>query len=468
MQPLNEIIDHVKANSPDPDACLLSFSGGKDAWSCWLALRDHFDVQPYAYYLVPGLEVVDEYLDYCERVIGKKIYRYPSPWLYERLNNYIYQPPERVVPLGAASLPEFNFDVVSRVCEIDADLPENCWTAIGVRAADSIARSGAIKTHGAWNDRRRIFYPVWDWKKADLLTALTREGIKLSKEYLTWGRSFDGLFMLYAIGLKNDYPRDYQRVLEFFPFVELEVFRFEKALEKYGSLAALPKKPPEDSAKPNQKPAAASQGSFSFNFDFKFGDQKAEEAPEKPKKEKYSKLNAETKKAAAKMQVMADPEFWISIYFPDSSRVQVAFEDGRQRDHLLTDLGLIRHGDKYLDGRFIAEKIGVKGLPGYQQFDFSLDRPENPLAELEYTDRPEKDCYAELEAVKDAMPKATLLPESQAEKFIKAANWQDITSAAGHIWCHDLAVKLDIELPQTIYFYRPYAKPDAKLNALVG
>lgn len=452
MQTLPEIIKHVRDNSPDPEKCMISFSGGKDAWCCWLALREHFDTTCYAYYLVPGLEHVDEYLDQCEKKVGK-IHRYPSPHLYNRLNDCIYQPPERLPILAATGgLPKFDFDVVSRCCEISAGLPEKTWTAIGVRAADSIARAGAIKTHGAWSDKRRIFYPVWDWKKDRLMDELRRNNIRLSKEYCIYGRTFDGLFLLYALGLKEHYPRDYQRVLEFFPFVELEVFRYEKGLLKYGDDASLPKNVSMPESQPQSK------------FGFSFLKQRKD-----PKDHKYSKLNQENKKVAEKMQSMVDPEFWLSVYFPDKSRFQIVFEDRNQKEYLLKHLKLSPHGDKYIDGLELAKKINLQSstLPRKTMFKLGgKNKLKNPLEKTKYNNEPEHDCYAELEVLKNAMPSVVEFLKSHAETFLKDSAWIGL-SESGNLYCHDVADALGIQLPATNYYYRPRHKPDAKLESLV-
>ena len=73
--PHAEIIRYVRERTPDGHV-LLSFSGGKDAWATWLGIRDHFEpekITPFYYYLVPGLEFIEEYLEYAEKVLGTHI-----------------------------------------------------------------------------------------------------------------------------------------------------------------------------------------------------------------------------------------------------------------------------------------------------------------------------------------------------------------------------------------------------------
>jgi hypothetical protein len=462
MQSLKEIIQHVRENSPNPEKCLVAFSGGKDAWGVAFTLRDHFEIIPYYYYMVPGLEVVEEYLAYCEAKLGTHIVRLPSPVLHMMFEGMVFQAPERYPVLYAANLPQFDWDDVSRLAELSAGLPENSWTAIGVRAADSIQRASAIKKHGAWNDSRRVFYPIWDWRKDDIVKALKDNGVRLSPEYQAFGRTFDGLYLLYAWNLKKHFPRDYARCLEFFPMMDLEVFRLERALEKYGSMDALPK---ADALAAMDAPKPEAPKRFSFT---RPSQKMTIPKPMAPEESRYSKLNAQAKQMANKDASMTDAGFWVSVYFSDKSRFEIVFEDRGQKDHFLAALKLTAHGDMFLDGGFVAQKMGLD-VPGvsYSRLGKRPEKVANPLDGLEATGNPETECLADYEALLKAFPKPVPLAGSLAEKFLAKAKWGALHKN-GRLWCHDLAPLLGIELPPTTYFYRPEARPDAKLNALVG
>ncbi len=453
MQTLKEIIQYVEAKNPAPGKCLISFSGGKDAWCCWFALREHFETTLFSYYIVPGLELVDEYLDYCERKTGQKIYRYPHPETYENLKRLEYQPPERIKTIYTADLPEnLTKDSIARVAEQDAGLPENMWCAIGARAADSIARSSAMKRHGVINDKRRTFFPVWDWKKDDVVGALKKNNVRLSLEYPLYGRTFDGVFLMYALALKEHHPRDYQKVLDFYPLVELEIFRYEQALKKYGGVDKLPR----DVVVAGGNKKATSKFSFSL----------ARTTPRQDQKEdKYSDVKAERNKVRHKMQNMINPNFWASIHFPDASRFQIVFEDFDQREHFFRELKLLGHGVKYLDGRYVAAKLQIKGFPAFP----IMEKPVLPpccMDSIEYSDDIEQDSKKEFEALLAACPKPVKFAGSQAEKFLKKAGWR--YSEQGHCWAEDIAPLYKIKLPATSYYYRPFCTPDKKLNALAG
>jgi len=209
---------------------LLAFSTGKDAIAAWLAIRGHFDrVHPYYLYLVPGLEFVEESLDYYERFFGVKITRLVHPALYRQLKNFVFQPPERCLVLEQANLPKYDYQDVREVLIDRLGLEEDHLVADGVRAADSPVRRLAIQRHGAVNYNTGKYHPVWDWKKADLVACFKQHGVKLPIDYKLFGRTFDGIDLRFLLPLKKHLPRDYKRVLEFFPLADLEIFRWERA-----------------------------------------------------------------------------------------------------------------------------------------------------------------------------------------------------------------------------------------------
>ena len=209
---------------------LLAFSCGKDAIAAWIAIRPHFDrVIPFYLYYVPGLEFVDEALDYYERFFGQRILRFPHPSLHRQLNGFVFQPPQHCSVIEQAELHEHDYGDVCDAIVDDHGLQDDILHATGVRAADSPMRRIAINTHGSITWTQRKYHPVWDWNKQALVDNFRREGVKLPVDYALFGRTFDGLDLRFLLPLKVHRPRDYQRVLEWFPLAELEVFRWERA-----------------------------------------------------------------------------------------------------------------------------------------------------------------------------------------------------------------------------------------------
>lgn len=208
---------------------LLSFSCGKDSLGAWLQMRRYFKrIIPVYLYIVPGLEFVEQSLTYYEDFFGTHIYRMPQPALYRWLNNYFFQPPERIAKIQELELIEFERDDVFDMVKAKEALPfRSVYTGLGVRAVDSLNRWASIKTHGPVNQNRCNFFPIYDWRKERLLEELVRAGVRLPVDYHIFGRTFDGTDWRFLKPLKETYPRDYARIVEFFPLVEMELLRYE-------------------------------------------------------------------------------------------------------------------------------------------------------------------------------------------------------------------------------------------------
>jgi hypothetical protein len=213
------------------DTTLLAFSCGKDAIASWVAIRPHFRrVVPYYMYLVPDLEFVEDSIQYYERHFGERILRVPHPSLYRMLGALVFQPPERRAAITAARLPQFDYADVCQAIREDYDA-EGAYVAEGVRACDSIVRRASIVRFGAIRAKSMKFYPVWDWNKQAVVDAIQREGVRLPVDYEIFGRSFDGIDYRFLKPIKDRFPRDYQRILEWFPMADIEIARREYALQ---------------------------------------------------------------------------------------------------------------------------------------------------------------------------------------------------------------------------------------------
>lgn len=210
------------------DTILLSFSRGKDSIAMWLDLRKEFNIIPYYMYWVPGLEYEEESLQYYERFFGCHITRVPHPYFYKHLNNFMFQPPERVAVIRAVNMPNFTFadmdDMLAKQFGLD-----NPFTAIGMRAADGIDRRNMIHQMGALGTKsRRYFYSIWDWDIKQTASIINDNDCKIPLDYRVYGRTLASWDYQYIKPMKKHFPRDYQKLVEWFPFIELEFFRYEK------------------------------------------------------------------------------------------------------------------------------------------------------------------------------------------------------------------------------------------------
>lgn len=210
------------------DSVICSFSMGKDSIGAAIQLQRYFERVEYVFmYMVPGLEFQEAYLSYYENVFGKKIKRMPNPSLYRQLNAMMYQHPSNIDIIDALNLYEGDYDEIFAACKYDYQLPEETFVGVGVRSSDSLARRTSIKQSGGINLKRKQFFPIHDWNAERLVKEIRQSGIKLPIDYKMWGRSFDGFDHRFLKPLKDNFPKDYEKIREFFPLIDLELKRYE-------------------------------------------------------------------------------------------------------------------------------------------------------------------------------------------------------------------------------------------------
>jgi len=218
------------------ETVLLSFSRGKDSMAVWLYLRDHFNILPFYLYLIPGLSWEEESLNYYERFFNTHILRLPHPLFYQMLRNGEWQTPETVPVIRAMNLPAYDLSIIDNLIAIDClGLDENTpeswpFCAMGIRQCDSLERRRLIQQMGVvgLGKKRRFFYPIWDWKIDQVGRIILDANLKLPIDYDLFGRTVVALNYRRLVKIRHRYPGDYQKILEWFPLAELEIFRYEK------------------------------------------------------------------------------------------------------------------------------------------------------------------------------------------------------------------------------------------------
>lgn len=207
---------------------LLAFSTGKDALAAWVEMRKYFHtIIPVYYYLVPGLSFIERSLQYYEDFFDTKIIRLPNPHIHRMLNNSVFQ-----TKISWNVVKSFQFPVVKReqLCEWvknDFGIDQRAYTAIGNRMYDNLQRYRSISTFGAVNDKIKTFFPVYDYKIADVVRSIKEAGVKLPVDYTVFGKTFDGLDYRFIQPIKKHFPGDYEKIKAFFPLLDIEIMRYE-------------------------------------------------------------------------------------------------------------------------------------------------------------------------------------------------------------------------------------------------
>lgn len=214
----------------------LAFSRGKDSIAAWLALRDAgVEVVPYHMHRIPdpdqpergirGLAFVEDSLRYFEDWFQTPILRVMHPAWYRQLSNFVFQPPGRIATIDACELIVPSYEDLVDIIRAEAGLPSDTFACDGVRAADSPQRRVAMASHGPINYNQHKIHIVWDWRKRHIREAIAQSGIKLPVDYDLWDRSFDGIDLRFLPGLRDTFPDDWDRLLFWFPLVDLYLYR---------------------------------------------------------------------------------------------------------------------------------------------------------------------------------------------------------------------------------------------------
>lgn len=205
---------------------LLAFSRGKDSLATWLALREAgVEVIPFHLYRVPGLRFVDESVRVFEEFFSTRIRQYPHPALFRWLVNLTFQAPQNIRTIEACGLEIYTYEDLHEMIKSDLGLPADTWVADGVRACDSPNRRSAMRMRGPWRPSVLKVSPIWDWRISHVRDCQARHRVPIAPDYTWFGRSYDGIDYRFTEPLSRYAPDDYQRLLEWFPLADLEIFR---------------------------------------------------------------------------------------------------------------------------------------------------------------------------------------------------------------------------------------------------
>lgn len=213
------LYEPLKTQSRMTDSVIVSFSGGKDSIvTLDLCMRHFGDVSAFFMYIVPGLEFQEVTLRKYERLYGIEIDRIPHPDMATFMKYGTYRSPDDSVPLL-----KFNdcYDYV-RV------KTGKSWIAGGERINDSLNRRAMLKSGGSIDLERFRFYPILHWSKNEVVEYIKRRRLYLPRDTRVLGCSFCDLSGETLFNVKKYFPRDYDRILEYYPLASVGVKRYEK------------------------------------------------------------------------------------------------------------------------------------------------------------------------------------------------------------------------------------------------
>lgn len=125
----------------------------------------------------------------------------------------------------------FNNQSISIVSQFEMDnfLRDkfNCeWIAYGYKKSDSLSRRGILNmTEKGIDKKNKKIYPLMDWNNQDSMKYCKVSKLPLPPDYDFGFRDinfFKGKSLLF---LKNNFPDDFKRVVNQFPFIEVSLYQ---------------------------------------------------------------------------------------------------------------------------------------------------------------------------------------------------------------------------------------------------
>lgn len=197
------------------DACLVSFSAGKDSLCVLdMCVRTFRRVEAYFMYFLPGLEVMEERLDAAKRRWGVVIHQVPHWTTFRSIKYGFYRWPSWKLE----DIPDLKLRDIYNLMIAKTGIP---IIATGARRGDSLWRKRNLANTAHYTD---VIHPLVGWGKADVLGYLGAHKIPLPQSS---GGQMTGIGFATpdVLWLADNYPRDFKRMCEVYPFVEAIVWR---------------------------------------------------------------------------------------------------------------------------------------------------------------------------------------------------------------------------------------------------
>lgn len=218
VQVASHLFYPIKAQSQVTDHVIVGFSGGKDSVvTLDLCSRYFKKVSAFFMYQVSDLSFQNAMIRWAERKYQIDIDILPHFELSEFLAYGSFRHLDSTLPI-------IGMNDIYRYVRLSNDA---WWIAAGERISDSIVRRAMMKKSGCIDEKRGRFYPIANFTKKDIMQYIKHHNLKYAPEATSMGHSFRSLAGKDMHALKLHYPKDYERVRSWFPYVEASVMNYE-------------------------------------------------------------------------------------------------------------------------------------------------------------------------------------------------------------------------------------------------
>lgn len=198
-------------------SCIVSFSGGKDSFVVLdMAAKANFTkIVLFHRYFLPGLKIVEKYIDYAKERYKVECLEYPDPsildWMKAGDYNDVNDRVDAIPNWDAGSLME----LVRAEAKIDL-------VVTGSKRTDAMGQGLA---NASWaNTGGNNCQPIIDWNKYHVYSYLKANSIPLPESDGRNSSSMD-LHPLNLIWLYENHRDDFRRIQKVFPYIEAAVWR---------------------------------------------------------------------------------------------------------------------------------------------------------------------------------------------------------------------------------------------------
>lgn len=211
----------------------IGFSTGKDSVvGLDMMIKAGIEPIPIYFYIVPGLEFIENNIMLYEKHFGIKVARMPHPILYDHINHQDWQPYQEALNMGEYSLGSINFRMVTEMYLQEKGFKDVEYDCNCMKMSDSLNRRLLMRKTPDIDTSRKIIYLTKYITDSQCYLHIKENNIPLTDDYKIFGRSWDGVSYHFLYGVKKHYPQDFERIKSYFPLIEAEIFRY-KLFQKY-------------------------------------------------------------------------------------------------------------------------------------------------------------------------------------------------------------------------------------------